>query len=67
MVRINVSNGMAKVITSYNSEFVAKVRQVGGRKWNAAERCWEVPESEIEVIRGYMMDIFGEEESNDYY
>lgn len=53
-------NGMAKVITPYNAEFVAKVKGIGGRKWNAAERCWEVPESEIDTVRGYMMDIFGE-------
>lgn len=51
---------MAKVITPYNAEFVAKVKGIGGRKWNAAERCWEVPESEIETVRVYMMDIFGE-------
>ena len=60
MMQIKTGNGMAKVITPYNAEFVAKVKGIGGRKWNAAERCWEVPESEIETVRGYMMDIFGE-------
>lgn len=59
-MQIKTENGMAKIFTPYNAEFVAKVKQVGGRKWNAAERCWEVPESEVDTVRGYMMDIFGE-------
>ena len=31
MMQIKVSNGMAKVITPYNAEFVAKVKGIGGR------------------------------------
>lgn len=60
MMQIKTANGRAKIFTPYNAEFVSMIKCIGGRKWDAEERCWEVPESEIEIVRGYMMDIFGE-------
>ena len=57
--------GMAKVFTPYNAEFVARVKNIGGRRWNSAERCWMVPESEIETVRGIMQDIFNETDQVD--
>ena len=59
-MKITVENGMAKVFTPYNATFVAKIKNIGGRKWNADERCWSVPEAEIETVRQYMMDVYGE-------
>ena len=60
MMQIKMENGMAKVFTPYNSEFVSKIKNVGGRKWNGAEKCWMVPESEVGVVRDIMMHIWGE-------
>lgn len=60
MMQIKVENGMAKVFTPYNAEFVKKIKNIGGRKWNAADKCWMIPESEIETARQYMMDVYGE-------
>lgn len=66
MMRIERNeNGMAKVFTPYNSEFVAKIKKIGGRKWNGAEKCWEVPETEIETVREYMMAVYGETDKAD--
>lgn len=61
MIQIKVmENGMAKVLTPYNASFVAKIKRVGGKRWNGLEKCWEIPTSEIDTVRGYMMDVFGE-------
>ena len=65
MFRISVENGMASVYTPYNKEFIAKIKQIGGRKWNSDEKCWMVPESEIETVRGYMSEVYGETDQMD--
>lgn len=59
-MRIEVSNGKARIFTPYNADFVGMIKNIGGRKWNTDSKCWEVPESEIDVVRQYMIDIFGE-------
>ena len=64
-MRITVNNGMASVYTPYNKDFIAKIKAIGGRKWNAAEKCWMVPETEIDTVRQYMMDVYGETDQLD--
>lgn len=59
-MKITIENGTAKVYTPYNREFVEKIKTIGGRKWDATEKCWTVPESEVETVRKHMMDVFGE-------
>lgn len=59
-MEIRIENGMAKVFTPYNKDFVEKVKGIGGRKWDAASKCWMIPETEVEVVREYMMEVFGE-------
>lgn len=66
MMRIERNeNGMAKVFTPYNSDFVAKIKRIGGRRWNGEEKCWEVPETEIETVREYMKAVYGETDQAD--
>lgn len=65
MIKITIENGMASVFTPYNREFVDLVKGIGGRKWNADRKCWMVPEAEIEQVRKYMMDVFGETDQMD--
>ena len=60
MMKISVENGMAKIFTPYNVEFVARIKNIGGRKWNPDERCWMIPEAEIETARQYMLEVYGE-------
>lgn len=59
-MKITVENNMAKVFTPYNKTFVDQIKNIGGRRWNAEEKCWMVPETEIEQVRQYMLDVFGE-------
>lgn len=53
-------NGMAKVFTPYNKEFIAKIKTIGGARWNSIEKCWTVPETEIDLVRSFMLDVYGE-------
>ena len=60
MLKITTKDGMARVFSPYNAEFVSLIKGIGGRHWNSEEKCWEVPETEIQTVRQHMMDVFGE-------
>lgn len=60
MLRIAVENGRAKVYTPYNPDFVSQIKTIGGHKWDPTEKCWTVPEAEIDTVRKCMMDTYGE-------
>lgn len=59
-MKIETRNGKAFISTPYNKEFVAKIKQIGGARWNGTERCWVIPESEIDTARQYMQEVYGE-------
>ena len=59
-IRVNIENGRAKVFTPFNRDFVAAIRNVGGRKWDADDKCWTVPEEALPEVRKIMMNIYGE-------
>lgn len=64
-MKITIEAGKAKIFTQYNAEFIEKIKNIGGRRWNGADRCWEVPESEIETVRQYMTEVFGETDQDE--
>lgn len=59
-MKITTEGGVAKVFSPYSTEFVSRIKGIGGRHWNADEKCWEVPETEIPAVRRHMMEVFGE-------
>ena len=59
-MKIEVKAGKANVFTPYNKEFVAKIKQIGGARWNGSSRCWTVPEAEVDTVRAYMREVYGE-------
>lgn len=59
-MKITVKEGKAYVETPYNKEFVAKIKQIGGARWNGASRSWVVPEAEVDTVRTYMREVYGE-------
>lgn len=65
MIKIETVNGTARIFTPYNAEFVKKIKNVGGRKWDSSQNCWTVPETEIDTVRDYMMEVFGESDLPD--
>lgn len=61
MIKIEKNGkGMIRIFTPYNPDFVKKIKCVGGRKWDSDKKCWMVPETEIDTVREYMMDVYGE-------
>lgn len=59
-MKMTTENGLAQVYTPYNKDFVAKIKTIGGAKWNGWEKCWTVPESEINTVRRFMLEVYGE-------
>jgi len=41
-----------KLVFSYNTELIAKVRQIPGARWSRTMKCWHVPYNE-----SYMAEI----------
>lgn len=58
-IEIKVDNGRANIYTPYNPQFVRAIKQIGGAKWNPAQKCWSIPEAAIEAARGIMTDVYG--------
>ena len=59
-IKVKVENGRASVFTPFNRDFVNAIRNVGGRKWDADEKCWTVPEESLPEVRQIMMAVYGE-------
>ena len=59
-IKVIVKDGRAKVFTPFNHDFVNAIRNVGGRKWDADDKCWTVPEDALPEVRKIMMDVYGE-------
>ena len=59
-IKVTIKDGMAKVFTPFNHDFVNAIRNVGGRKWDADDKCWTVPEEALPEVRKIMMEVYGE-------
>lgn len=58
-MKIEVENGKAKLFTPYNPTFVTKIKGIGSAKWNSEDRCWMIPEENIEEAREIMRSVYG--------
>lgn len=45
---IHVEGDAARVYFAYDASLVAAVKTIPGRRWNPADRCWEIPAAQIE-------------------
>ena len=59
-IKVTIKDGRASVFTPFNRDFVNAIRNVGGRKWDADDKCWTVPEEALPQVRQIMMNIYGE-------
>ena len=57
MVNVKVENGTVKVESPYNSEWISRARELGGR-WKAP--CWEFDQTHEQLVRKALMAIYGE-------
>lgn len=58
MIKTNKENGIIKVTTPYNAEFVRRVKNLHGT-WNDGERAWEVSEDAEQALTNLLNDVFG--------
>ena len=59
-IKVTIKDGRAKVFTPFNRDFVNAIRNIGGRKWDADDKCWTVPEEALPEVRKIMMEVYGE-------
>lgn len=59
-MRIKIVEDKAFVFTPYSTDFVTKIKAIGGAKWDAGSKAWEIPSSSIESVREFMMEVYGE-------
>lgn len=59
-MRIEINGRKANIFTPYNTEFVKRIKGIGGAKWNEAEKCWTIPAEAVDAARDIMMDVYGE-------
>ena len=59
MINIKCCDGEAKIFTPYNKEFITNIKTIGAAKWNPREGCWVVPESSVDLVRDFMLKIYG--------
>lgn len=65
MINIKCCDGEAKIFTPYNKEFITNIKTIGAAKWNPREGCWVVPESSVDLVRDFMLKIYGYSDISD--
>lgn len=60
MMQIKIDGSISHVYTPYNAEFVAKIKGIGGAKWNGSLRCWDIPSFAVDSCREIMKSVYGE-------
>ena len=58
-MEIKVKNNVAEIYTPYNSDFVKRIKEIDGRRWDRSNGCWTVPAESIDIVREIMMDVYG--------
>ena len=64
-IRTKKQNGMLVVTTPYNSEFVKKAKDLGG-KWDPKDSTWVFESSIEEYVYGLLIDIFAVTGESEY-
>lgn len=57
MFKIDVKGNSAQIHTPYNGDFVRRMKNIGGARWNG--KCWVIPSDAIDVCREIMREIYG--------
>lgn len=58
-ITVTLNAGTAYISSPYNPEFVARIKNLGGR-WDAASHAWKISEQALEDARQIMRDTYGE-------
>lgn len=58
MISLAISEGLLKVVSPFNREFVSFARMRGG-KWSDGEKVWMFDPRDEFAVRSALIDIFG--------
>ena len=59
-MKIEKREDKALVTTPYSADFVKKIKSIGGARWNAKAKAWEIPADSVDTARAFMMEVYGE-------
>ena len=58
-MEIKINGGIADLYTPYNPDFIRRIKGIGGAKWSAGEKCWQIPADAVDAAREIMKDVYG--------
>lgn len=58
-MKINIIGNLAEVYTPYNSDFVRRIKNIGGTRWDGKRKCWTIPAESIDACREIMKIVYG--------
>ena len=58
-MRIENNGKTISIYTEYNAGFVKAIKKLGGAKWDAYNKCWNVYADEIDKVRELMIEYYG--------
>ena len=61
MIKVSAGEGLLKVTSPYNKEFVSFARMRGG-KWSDGQKVWMFDPRDEFAVRSVLIDIFGTDE-----
>lgn len=59
-ISLNDDKTVASISSPYNSDFVRRIKSIGGARWNGSNKTWDIPADCIEQARKIMREIYGE-------
>lgn len=62
MIRIKIEDNKAYLSTPYNAEFVRRIRNVSGAKWDPTRIAWCIDAAAVDDARAIMRDVYGEDD-----
>lgn len=65
MFKIVTNDGVARVYTPYNSEFVRRIKNIGGARWDGSAKCWTIPADAVQECRKIMTAVYGQSDLPD--
>jgi len=65
-INISITDDLAFVYTPYHPAFIKLIKKIGSSKWDGVNQCWVLPAVEVDQVRNYMMEVYGETDLTDH-
>lgn len=63
-ITVTLQNEHALVKSPYSADYVARIKRIGGAKWNASEKGWLVPKDALDIAREILREVYGEDDQS---